>query len=456
MMKYFFILLSTLFVFLTLESCTSSKALAKKAKKLEDSNQYQPASDLYYQSAKKNNTNIDALAGMKRTGSLVLNDYINTFNKAKLDEDYKKATYTYLDAEKYVAKIGQVNVKLEIPEFTQADFRIVKKLHLNKEYDEGLSLIETENFKDAELKFNEVYKFDKNFKEVKELRNIAFLEPFYRKAITYQDNKEYRKAYESYQRILKRLPDYKDTKDNCEYVLRAGQINLVVLDDKEKTKYSLYTNNIKNYTINSIIKKNDPFIKIVDRENLENILTEQELAVSGLVSEENGVEVGALTGAQYALSIKVTNYSVVNKPAKKGVYDGFSKYSEKYFNKTTQKNEYRTKYKKVKYSTYYASRQVNFTVNYRIISLKTGEIITSEMLEKKKESTVNYLVYKGNVKNLYASSNGKVNTSYTEHNRLVELSNSSKTLDTKENLTKKLYKNISQEISNITIREFSK
>jgi tetratricopeptide (TPR) repeat protein len=454
-MKYF-ILLFSIFL-LSLQSCTTSKALAKKALKLEEASQYASAADIYYLSAKKDNANIDALTGLKRTGDRVLNDYLKDFSKDKLNENYKKATYTYLDAEKYVAKIKIVGVELEIPEFTQEDFKIVKKLHLNKEYEEGLKLIESENFTEAEQRFNEVYKFDKNYKDIKELRNIAFLEPFYRKAETYKNNKEYRKAYEAYQKILNRLPNYKDSKDNSEYVLRAGRVNIVLLSPKKgmKIKFASYTDNIKTYTINAIIKKKDPFIKIVDRENLESILTEQELAVSGLVAEDGSMEVGALSGAKYALSIKVTNYLVEDKPITQVRKNGFEKYSEKYFNKTTQKNEYRTKYKPVRYSRSYGSRQVNFTVHVKLISLSSGEILSSEIVEDNSKSVVNFLSYDGNIKNLYPSKDGKVNTSYSAHNNLVELSKGKRTLESKNKLTQDLYKSISQTIARMTIKQFS-
>jgi len=453
MKKILFLLISLAFLLL---ACTTSKSLAKKAKTMEDANQYQTASELYFQSIKKNSANVDALLGMKRTGTLVLNEYLAKFSKEKLNEDYKAATYTYLDAVAYKNRIKTVNVDLKIPEFTTADFKIIKEAYLNQEYEAGLKYIEEENFTAAELRFNEVYKFDKNFKEVEELRNIAFLEPYYRKADGYKNNREYRKAYEAYQRILKRVPNYKDTKENLDYVLQKGRINIMMLDSKDNSRYASYSKSAKNYTVNAMINENDPFIKIVDRENMDKIIKEQELSVSGLVSEKEALEVGELTGAQYALSVEVTNYSLEEKPIKKTSYKGFEKYREKYTVENSDVVQYRTRYKSVTYYLYQGSRIVNMTTYIKLVSLKTGEIIKSQILEKTESSKVYYLTYSGNVNMLYASNNGKVNTSRSSHDNLLRLSKAPQTFISKTKLTNDIYKELGSEITNITIRNLSK
>jgi hypothetical protein len=452
-MRYFILFL---FLSFTIVSCNSSKSLAKKAQKLEDINQYQQASEYYFLSIKKNANNIDAIAGMKRTGTLVLNDYLNKFSKAKLNENYKEATYSFLEALAYQKKIKSVNINLAISDFQKDDFEIVKKEYLNQEYQKGLELIENEDFKNAELRFNEVYKFDKNFKDVEELRSIAYLEPFYRKAEEFKNQKEYRKAYNNYQKILARVPNYKDSKENCDYILKKGRINLVLLTQKGNKRFQIYTNNLKSYTESAIINKDDPFIKLVDRENLGSLLKEQELSLSGLVNSNTAVEIGDITGAQYALSIEVTNYSVDNAPIAKTKYKGFERYTEKIYNKEDQTTSYKTKYKPVSYYIYKGSRTVNFTTHYKLLSLKTGEIIKSKIINNHKTDKVRYLTYDGKIDKLYAYDAGKVNTSYEKHKNLVELSRRNRNLRTQTSLTTELYKIISQKITNIIIDEFSK
>ena len=453
-MKRFLFFLA--FVSLIFVSCTSSKGLVKKAKKLESTHQYQAASELYFLAVKKKSTNIDALSGMERTGRLVLDDKLKSFSEAKLNEDYKTATYAYLDAVKYQKRIQSINIKLPISNYQKEDFEIVQDKYLNQEYQLGLDLIEHEQFSKAEQKFNEIFKFNKDFKNVRELRNIAYLEPYYRKAEQFKNEKEYRKAYYAYQKILARVDDYKDTKKNCDYVLKKGRINIVLLDKKRKNKFQFYTENIKSYTESAIIDKKDPFIKLVDRENMESVLKEQDLSISGLVSEGSSLELGNLTGAQYALSIEVSNFTFHEKAVTPTKQQGYEKYVEKIYDKTTETTEYKTKYKPVVYYTYAGYRQVTLNVHYKLLSLKTGEIINSKVVEDRQTSEIYYVAYNGNVTKLYPRTNDKVNTSYTANQELVKLSQERKTLIPKNQLTTELYKRVSQEITNLIIDEFSK
>lgn len=449
-------LIFLLFAFsLTILACTTSKGLAKKAKALEDGQQHLAASELYFQSIRKKPTNVDALAGMKRTGTKVLNDYISKFNKAKLDEDYKTATYTYLDAEAYQKRIKTVKVDLIIPEFTTQDYEMVREAYLNKTYEEGLNLIEEEQFSQAERKFNEVHKFDSNFKDVKELRNIAYLEPLYRKAESLKNNQEYRKAYEAYGKVLARVPNYKDTKKNRSYVLEKGRINVVVLESKKRTKYSLATQTLRSYTINAIINMKDPFIKVVDRENMDKIIKEQELSVSGLVSEKEALEVGELSGAQYAISIETTNFSYKENPVKRTANRGHEQYREKHTNKETGQVYYKTKYRAATYYRHMGNRETGITAHFKLLSLKTGEILSSQIVEKAERTAVDYITYKGNINQLYPTKDGKVNTSKAAHDQLVALSQGNKQLTTKENLTKQLYQSASQELNSLVFKELS-
>ena len=192
--------------------CITSKSLAKKAVILEQAGEYTAAAELFYQSVQRKPQNTDAIIGVKRTGKKVLNNKLKKFSQLSIQENYEDATYAYLDAEKYVKHIKNVNVVLEIPSNYQEKYTEVLDQFLINKYDKGLQMIEIENFTEAEKCFNDIYKFDKTFKDVAELRNIAYLEPFYRKANKLKKDKEYRKAYSAYNRILTRVGNYKEFK----------------------------------------------------------------------------------------------------------------------------------------------------------------------------------------------------------------------------------------------------
>jgi len=434
-------------------SCVTSKSLSKKGKILEDAGQYTAAADLYYQSILKKNTNTDALIGMNRTGKQVLNKYLEVFSKYVFEENYEKATYAYMDALAYQKKLKGVNIDIPISQANEDKYKDARTSYLSQKYDEGLKFIELERFPDAEKCFNEVYKFDQNFKDVNELRNIAYLEPYYRKAEKYKDDKEYRKAYDAYNRILSRVGNYKDTKEHLNYVLKKGQIGIAITNDK-KSRYYDFSKTVKQYVLNDIIKIRDPFVKIVDRDNIDEVIKEQELALSGMVNSDDQLEVGEISGVKYSVIIDVSSYGVDYRPLKKTAKKGYESYKVKYKDSETGKTYYKTKYKKITYYIYTSYRKVSMTINYKILSLSTGEILGTDIIRKAYESDVEYAIYDGSYSKLYPSYDGKVNTSYSAHNNLKRKFTANKTLASVDELRALIYKNSSSTISNSIINKF--
>jgi len=434
-------------------SCVTSKSLSKKGKMLEEAGQYTAAANLYYQSILKKNTNTDALIGMNRTGKQVMNKYLEAFSKYVFEENYEKATYAYIDALAYQKKLKGVNIDIPISQANEDKYKDARSSYLSQKYDEGLKFIELERFPDAEKCFNEVYKFDQNFKDVNELRNIAYLEPYYRKAEKYKDDKEYRKAYDAYNRILSRVGNYKDTKEHLNYVLKKGQIGVAITNDK-KSHYYNYSKTIKQYVLNDIIKIKDPFVKIVDRDNIDEVIKEQELALSGMVNSDDQLDVGEISGVKYSVIIDVSSYGVDYRPLTKTAKRGYESYQVKLKNSETGKTYYKTKYKKITYYIYTSYRKVSMTINYKILSLSTGEILGTDIIRKAFESNVEYAAYNGSFSNLYPSYDGKVNTSYSAHNSLKRKFKANRKLATVEELKTLIYKNSSSTISSSIINKF--
>ena len=442
MKKY--ILLFAFLASFVFQSCVTSRGLAKKANKMEQAGQYEMASNLYYKAVVKDKTNPTALQGMKRVGNKILGKYLSSFSENKLKKNYKTAVYDYLNAKEYQKKISKINVNLEISSFYQEDYQIVREQYLAQEYEKGVGLISKENFSEAERCFNEIYRFDKNYKDVATLRNTAYLEPLYRKAEAAKKIRKYRNAYSYYQKILNRTIDYKKTKSHLQYILQKGRIPITILS-KNRGRYSTTTESLKQFVINKMIKKQDPFIKIVDRENIDNIVKEQELAMSGMVNEKEQVEVGEISGVKYSIIINVTAYDEDYKAPKAKSLKGFEEYTEKYKEEGTIK--YRTKYKPVTYYLYKGYRKINITTSYKIISVKTGEIIASNIVSKSNSSEVEYATYSGNKKKLYPSIDNKPATERKMKNALQEWLNADRTLADKTTLSTHLQANIANKIT---------
>jgi hypothetical protein len=236
-------------------------------------------------------------------------------------------------------------------------------------------------------------------------------------------------------------------------VLKKGQIGIAITNDK-KSRYYDFSKTVKQYVLNDIIKIRDPFVKIVDRDNIDEVIKEQELALSGMVNSDDQLEVGEISGVKYSVIIDVSSYGVDYRPLKKTAKKGYESYKVKYKDSETGKTYYKTKYKKITYYIYTSYRKVSMTINYKILSLSTGEILGTDIIRKAYESDVEYAIYDGSYSKLYPSYDGKVNTSYSAHNNLKRKFTANKKLASVDELRALIYKNSSSTISNSIINKF--
>src|SRR5690606_18682759 len=98
-------------------------------------------------------------------------------------------------------------------------------------------------------------------------------------------------------------------KDKC---LKQLQLSIAVLPIESANPN--FNNEIaeKYYgkIVSEVLSKNNPFIKVIDRVNLEKIIAEQKLALSGLVDQSTAAKAGLLMGANIVVTGKVLDMQI--------------------------------------------------------------------------------------------------------------------------------------------------
>jgi len=109
--------------------------------------------------------------------------------------------------------------------------------------------------------------------------------------------------------------------------------------------------------INALLK--NKHYTVVERTKMEPILDEQKLSLSGLINDEQRIEIGKMLGVD-AFIVGSGNYSVIDNG---GWY----------------KHTYKDKNGKQKvYHTYKINRKVDVTLSYRVVSVENGQILASK------------------------------------------------------------------------------
>lgn len=432
---------------ITLASCNGSKAYFKRGLKLEEQGLVDEAAASYYGSLQRNRNNIEAKVGLKKTGQLVLNKKLEAFTKARSLENKKEGVYSFIRAKEYQDKIKKIGVSLEIPSYFNSDYEEITQSYLLDLYNEGAELLDSGQFSAAELKFKEIGKFDSNYKDSGVLKNLAYLEPLYKSALDHLENARFRSAYSDLEKVMNRDPNFKEAEDLKNQSLELGIITLAVVGFENGTGQRGLDKKVTAYALDALTSINDPFLKVIDRENFDLIIGEQQLGMSGIIDDETAVNAGNLIGAKTLLTGTVLTYKSNKGKLQKTTLTGYESYKVKKLNKETNKNYFETKYRKTNYTKYQKKNTAEVSFQYKITSLETGEVIKSGIIEDRMEDIMVYGVYEGDQSNLFPASANGVNTNRNSKNELNRLLNGKKTISSPEELSNNLMKDLSYKLS---------
>ncbi|MCB0770031.1 MAG: hypothetical protein KDC00_06465 [Flavobacteriales bacterium] len=436
---------SILLAILLLVGCSGSKSFSKKGEKLDEAGLYAEAADMFLQAARRNAKNTDAKIGLKKTGQQVLNDELSTFFKnVAMGGSRAEAVASYQKAVDYQERVRAAGVMLEIPDHYKADFEKVKGEYLVDLYNEGQALFEKEEFAAAERVFAKIAALEPNYKDASSLQDVAYLEPLYRSGTVELTAGNFRKAYAQFKLVTDKNSGYKDASSLREECITKGQFVVAVLPFTATNKDNAIASKVQAHAMTALTSSKDPFLKVVDRENMEKIMEEQRLSLSGVVDEQTAVRVGNLIGAHAVLMGTVVDHREIAGSVRRSTKDGFEQYRVQQVNKETGEKYYVTRYKPVRYSEYFQENKVVLSFNYRLVSLETGEVLVSRMAEKEAKDHAYYATYSGNKDALLPMGKGSADLSASGRRELRSLLSASHEVKSVATLTNEVLRTASE------------
>lgn len=429
--------------------------MAKKGGKLDEAGLYAEAAGLYFESLRRNRTNIDAKIGLKKTGQQLLNDKLSDFFKAFSSGNKEEAVDHFLESEKYAARVQALGVILDIPDHYQTDFEQVKGEYLMELYEEGQNHMADENYVQAQKIFARIGELEPEFKDASSLQSVAYLEPLYRSGKQALEEGHYREAYQELTKVVDKDRTYKDAFVLREDAISKGRYAIAIPSFGNKANNKDVTSKMSLYAQNEMANLGDPFIKIVDRDNIERILKEQHLALSGVLDEESVVQVGNLLGAQAVLLGDVVEYEESISALNRAEKVGYTSYQVKQLNEETNEMMTVTKYRKTNYTEFRKRSRAHVTVNFKLVSMETGEILMSKVVDDVVTDEIHYAKYEGNIDRLYPSRDGRVWTSNRARRELRGLLSARKNLRSMQELRNDVLRKASSDLAHTVQRELA-
>jgi tetratricopeptide (TPR) repeat protein len=383
-------------------ACNSPKKLTKKGIEHEKSGYLDDAVNFYIRALQKNKTYPEANEQLRLVSRNIFNnlssDFFNSFNTA----DYEKAISDYQKMQNFMQKVNPYNVNLSIPIQYEDDYLEAKATFLEQQYLLVNNLMMEEKFAEAEAQIKKIQSVDPNFKqgEINDLKNVAVLEPYYRLGKSHLMNGKYRAAYYDFTKIVERDDDYKDTKFLREQALEQALFNIAIYDFNNANPNDKSGTVLKSRLIDEVLRSGNPFIRFIDRANMQTIMQEQKLALNGSIDANSAIRVGEILGAKAILDGRVVKViqnqgNLVSERKKAYLQSNIKKYNAQ------EKREYvETVYEKVYYTQNTRKNTTEIIFQFQLISLETGQILMSRTLTQTEESIANFATYEGDVNRL--------------------------------------------------------
>lgn len=181
---------------------------------------------------------------------------------------------------------------------------------------------------------------------------------------------------------------YKDSRSRYEEAKSAGTKRIaIILENKSgKEKYGAVADMVADQITTNILNNSSAaeFSDLVSRSELERVIQEQQLSMTGLVDDNTAPGVGKLLGVHEIVTGRISYIDYIAPDVKKETFSKESTvqkaYDEEYIDKEGKKRT-RTKYKDVLIKAHGTifSREASAktTISYKVIQVQSGKILKS-------------------------------------------------------------------------------
>jgi hypothetical protein len=331
-------------------------------------------------------------------------------------------------------------------------FKEAKGKYIEKTFNDAQLLLEDEKFAQADELLAEIKKLEPGYSNSDELIKVSKCEPIYRQGKEFLNTSMYRKSYANFDQIVKNYGSYKDSKDLRDEALSKGLITISISKIENKTGYENLQDQVDSKIRSSLNNLKNPFIKILDSQNTDQLIQEQQRGLN----QGSDIQVGKILAAKAIFTGSIIVFEVNEGKFKKDERHGYLKEEISIKDPTTGMVKKNYKYNKVIYFVCKQSNSVNSSFQYQLTSTESSAVIVSDAMDISANDDINYAAFQGNASQLvpgfweYIDKNSpkdRVDDSPASVDKLQELLKSRKSIKNIETLKAQVLNGIADRVA---------
>jgi len=262
----------------------------------------------------------------------------------------------------------------------------------------------------------------------------------------------YRKAYASFDQILREQGTYKDSKELKEESLAKGLIVISMGKIENRTSRNNIQLVVESKIRTALNNLNNPFIAVIDNQNTDQIIKEQQRGID----QGSTIEVGKILTPKALFTGTVINFDISEGRLIKTEKTGYLKEEITKKDPVTgvEKKDY--KYHKVNYFEYKQSNTVSCSFQYKLSSTETAAVMVSDAMDFAASDDIHYATFEGNGSKLVPgywedlkkdSPKDKINDSEDDRDALRKLLKAERSIKSVDNLQKVILNDIAERVA---------
>jgi hypothetical protein len=364
--------------------CNTQKNAMMDAQKYADSGLYQEAFNKYlsiYQESKSTDAHI-ALASVAQTISN------KNFSEAQLlagRGNFESAIDALDKAEAFVFEHQWLG--LTMPFYAESLRSDCRSNIAAQYYSKAEEAARNDRYADAKMYLEKVFRNQPNHEEAKYLQRVLSFLPTYKKGLKAMELGLYREAYLYFDVVADKDADFGDVLTLLKECKDKASFTLSYLTLPSQMAPAALEQAISTSVKQEILACKNPFIKLVSRDQLDVIISEQQNAMSASFDQNKIVEAGKLLGADFIIVGEVISFNN-NQPEPQVV------------NKMGFLGKTRLA-RKVQYQEVYVDNSFSIIYRYHLMDAETGEVVAAENIPFNYKNELHYAQYSGDSSNLY-------------------------------------------------------
>jgi tetratricopeptide (TPR) repeat protein len=375
-------LLSIFLVVLLASSCAANSQSLKQAKSLEQEGNYRDAASAYHQFLFRKPGQKDARAGLQRTGQRVLDDLLGNFWVKYNLEDYSAAVKSYQEAQDFERQIASMQIRLLWADHYKGYFEEALTKEVDAWFKDAAKAIDAGDYTKARNQLRLIESKMPDFEGIRELRTAIEVDPWYRNGVNALQSGQSGKAMEWFVKVKERAPGYRDVRQLMMDLNSKSKRIIAIMPFQEQKRGRQIATEFGEQIVNALLNLNNPLIQLIDRQNVEQLLQEQRLGLSGLIDEKSASRAGMLLGGNAVLIGSVVNVVEEEPALQREIKSAFVRERYTFRDQRTGMSRADVRFVPVSYTEIKAQRTITLTFKYRLLDTESGTILDSDVITR--------------------------------------------------------------------------